>query len=155
MSSSIWTVRAPLTPWARAWLMVLAFALPLGFWCLVSYVPFIWHPQVLVESPGDARVKGTYDYLAEGQRVELEVFEKRNQELSAAGAAPQDMFHPNDDKWSGEHASSDVAFTPGILFCNKPIVGEPAIVDLGVTALNYLGRSVPASFEGKPLLREE
>jgi NitT/TauT family transport system permease protein len=87
MSSSIWSVRAPLTPWARAWLMALAFALPLLFWCAVSYVPFIWHPQVLVESPGDTRVKGTYDYLAEGQRVEREVFERRNQELLAAGAA--------------------------------------------------------------------
>jgi NitT/TauT family transport system permease protein len=86
MSGSIWTVRAPLTPWARAWLMTLAFVLPLAAWCAVSYLPFVWHPQILVESAGDSAIKGTYDYLAVGQRVEREVFEKRNLELAGAGA---------------------------------------------------------------------
>ena len=71
---------------------------------------------------------------------------------SAAGAAPKDVFSPNDDKWSGEHASSDIATTPGIFFSNKPVNGEPTLLDLGVTAIEYLGLSVPAKFEGKGLL---
>lgn len=71
---------------------------------------------------------------------------------SASGAAPKDVFSPNDDKWSGEHASSDVAFTPGILFANKAVNGEPTLLDIGVTALQFLGLNVPASFEGKGLL---
>lgn len=71
---------------------------------------------------------------------------------SASGAAPKDVFSPNDDKWSGEHASSDVASTPGILFANKPVNGEPTLLDIGVTALQYLGLNVPAEFEGKGLL---
>jgi NitT/TauT family transport system permease protein len=87
MSTSLWAVRAPLSPWARAFLMTLAFVLPLAAWCAVSYLPFVWHPQVLVSSAGAREVKGTYDYLAEGQRVEREVFEARNQELARAGAA--------------------------------------------------------------------
>jgi NitT/TauT family transport system permease protein len=83
--STLLKIRAPLSATARAWLMVCAFLLPLGAWCAVSYIPFVWHPQVLVEHPGDTSLKGTYDYLAEGQRVEREVFEQRNVQLAGAG----------------------------------------------------------------------
>lgn len=83
--SSFLKIREPLSPWARAWLMICAFALPFLAWCAVSYLPFVWHPQVLVENAGDSTLAGTYDYVSEGQRVELEVFEARNQELAKAG----------------------------------------------------------------------
>ena len=71
---------------------------------------------------------------------------------SAAGAAPGDIFSPNTNKWSGEHASSDVAFTKGIFFSNKAIAAEPTLLDIGVTALDSLGAKAPADFEGKSLL---
>lgn len=72
---------------------------------------------------------------------------------TVSGSAPEPLFEVNDDKWSGEHGSSDVANTPGIFFSNKKTNTEtPRIIDLGVTALQYLGASVPADFEGKPLL---
>lgn len=70
---------------------------------------------------------------------------------SAAGAAPQDLYVINDNKWSGEHASSDHAFTSGILFSNKPLGSGATLLDLGVTALDTLGVTVPADFEGKTL----
>jgi len=72
---------------------------------------------------------------------------------SAAGAAPKDLFSPNDDKWSGEHAASDVADTPGILFANRPMEPNAAIIDLGVTALAFLNVKPPDDFEGKPLIK--
>jgi NitT/TauT family transport system permease protein len=65
---------------------VLAFVLPLLLWSVVSYVPFVWHPLVHVRDPGDVNVPGQYSYVAEGQLVEREVFEKRNQELGKANA---------------------------------------------------------------------
>lgn len=71
---------------------------------------------------------------------------------SAAGAAPKDLFAPNRDKWSGEHASSDLAITPGILFSNQKLKAGATLVDLGVTALSRLGATVPADLEGKSLL---
>ena len=71
---------------------------------------------------------------------------------AAKGAAPNDVFEPNTDKWSGEHAASDVDFTPGIFFCNRPVDGDPSLIDLGVTALEYLELAVPEDFEGKGLL---
>ncbi len=71
---------------------------------------------------------------------------------SAKGAAPKELLEPNDDKWSGEHAASDIASTPGILFVNRPIaVKDPRLEDLGVTALAYLGKAVPKDFEGRNL----
>ena len=74
---------------------------------------------------------------------------------SAAGAAPPDVLSPNTSKWSGDHAASDVAITPGILFSNKPLGKEPSILDIGVTALSHLKLSVPKEFEGKSLLPSE
>jgi NitT/TauT family transport system permease protein len=64
----------------------MAFLLPLATWSIISYVPFVWHPSVLVHDAGDTSVPGDYSYLAEGQLVEREVFDNRNAELRAAGA---------------------------------------------------------------------
>ncbi len=64
---------------------LLAFALPFLLWCAVSYVPFVWHPLVLIHDPGDTSVPGTYSYLAEGQRVDRAEFDARNRELAKAG----------------------------------------------------------------------
>ena len=70
---------------------------------------------------------------------------------SAAGGAPAQLFSPNDDKWSGEHAASDVACTPGIFFANQALAPNPGIIDIGPTALKRLGVDVPPDCEGKPL----
>ena len=55
--------------WRGKWILgVGSFLLPLAVWCVLSYVPFVWHPQVLVTSPG--RV----DYFQSGMRVDKDVF---------------------------------------------------------------------------------
>ena len=72
---------------------------------------------------------------------------------AAKGSAPDALFEDNLDKWSGEHAASDVKNTPGILFLNRPLAKEnPKIIDVGVTALKALGKDVPADFEGTAFL---
>jgi NitT/TauT family transport system permease protein len=76
-------------------LTLVAFLLPLGVWCLISYVPFIWHPLVEIVHPGDRSVPGLYSYVAEGQLVDRDVFEKRNAELSAAEAELARGFRAN------------------------------------------------------------
>ena len=76
----------------------------------------------------------------------------QTEKSSAAGAAPKDLFSPNLSKWSGEHASSGRSITPGIFFSNKKLRSEPALADLGVTALDYLGCTPDPSFEGNTLL---
>jgi NitT/TauT family transport system permease protein len=79
-------VRHPLSPRAQAVAYVLAFLLPLFVWCLLSYTPFLWHPQVLVADAGDTSVTGQYSFVSVGQRVDRNVFDGRNVELAAAGA---------------------------------------------------------------------
>ena len=81
-------VRAPLPPRASLVAGVLAFVLPFLAWCIISYVPFIWHPLVHVRDAGDVNVPGEYSYVAVDQLIDLEVFEKRNQELAQAHAKP-------------------------------------------------------------------
>jgi predicted AlkP superfamily phosphohydrolase/phosphomutase len=71
---------------------------------------------------------------------------------SAAGAAPKEVFSLNDDKWSGDHAASDVATTPGMFFSNRLLAENLAIIDIGVTTLACLGVDVPCDFEGVSLL---
>ena len=71
---------------------------------------------------------------------------------SAAGAAPREVLSPNNDTWSAEHAAADPLTTPGVLFANQPLAANPRIIDIGPTALRYLGVALPPKFEGKPLL---
>lgn len=88
MALPLLRVREPLSPTARSVATVLAFLTPLALWALVSYVPVIWHPQVLVTDAGDSTVKGTYDFLAANTRVDLQSFVLRNEELAKAHAKP-------------------------------------------------------------------
>ncbi len=78
----------------------------------------------------------------------------QTEKISAAGAAPAEIFSTNDDKWSGDHAASDVASSHGILFSSCTLQPNAAIIDLGVTVLARLGLEVPETFEGKSLIRE-
>ncbi len=64
----------------------MSFVLPFAIWCSISYIPFIWHPQVLVLDAGDSSVAGSHAYIGVDQRVDTEVFEARNRELRNAGA---------------------------------------------------------------------
>lgn len=46
-----------------------SFLLPLLIWCAVSYLPFIWHPKMLVEVPGGV------EYFRAGMLVDKNVFQ--------------------------------------------------------------------------------
>jgi len=69
MSQTGWfAVRAALPPRRKLLLGIAAFVLPLLLWCAVSYLPFVWHPQVQITQPGDV------DYFQVGMRVDQAVF---------------------------------------------------------------------------------
>ena len=72
---------------------------------------------------------------------------------SILGGVPPGLFADNPKKWSGDHAASDVAETPGILVSNRPLPREnPAIVDLAPTALRFFGKTPPAHYTGRSVL---
>lgn len=60
------TPRKPLTPKQNHLLMLFSFALPILIWALVSYTPFLWHPQMEISEPGSV------SYFRSGMRIEKE-----------------------------------------------------------------------------------
>lgn len=88
------TIELPVAP-ARSWLAVgrsvsprsrtllglSSFLLPLLVWCVVSYVPFVWHPLVVVGDPGGV------EYFKLGMRVDRAEFERQVAETAKAELA--------------------------------------------------------------------
>lgn len=75
-------VRAPLSRRARLILAILSFVLPVSLWSIVSYVPFIWHPDMLISDPGDV------DYFLPGMRVDKATFAQEIANAKTNGTAP-------------------------------------------------------------------
>jgi NitT/TauT family transport system permease protein len=75
-------VRAPLSRRLRAILAICSFLLPLALWSAVSYVPSIWHPDVLVSDPGDV------DYFLPGMRVNKATFAQELENAKVNHTAP-------------------------------------------------------------------
>lgn len=75
-------VRAKLSRRARILLAFASILLPLSIWSVVSYVPFIWHPVMLISDPGDV------DYFQPGMRVQNAMFATEVANAKANGTAP-------------------------------------------------------------------
>ncbi|MGZ3254231.1 MAG: ABC transporter permease subunit [Burkholderiaceae bacterium] len=59
-----------------------SFLLPLAIWCIISYVPFVWHPKVEVSNPGGV------DYFQPGMLVDKSVFQEEADNLKKSGGLP-------------------------------------------------------------------
>jgi NitT/TauT family transport system permease protein len=79
MNKPWFAVRQELSSRRRTFLAIMSFVLPLLVWSLVSYVPFIWHPQVEIVEPGEV------DYFRTGMLVDRAVFEQERETLLAEG----------------------------------------------------------------------
>ncbi|TVR15648.1 MAG: ABC transporter permease [Planctomycetota bacterium] len=68
MSTPWFSIRGELPAQRAALLTALSFLIPLGLWCLVSYVPpFTWHPDVTLTIAGDRA--GSHTVYGAGDRV--------------------------------------------------------------------------------------
>ncbi len=79
MNKPWFAVRKELSSRRRTFLAVMSFVFPLLVWSLVSYVPFIWHPQVEIIEPGEV------DYFRTGMLVDRSIFEQELETLRAEG----------------------------------------------------------------------
>jgi NitT/TauT family transport system permease protein len=75
-------IREPLAPGRASFLKLLSFLMPLALWCVVSYVPFVWHPLIKITSPGDS------DVFVTGQRFTPAGFKQENDSLIAEHLQP-------------------------------------------------------------------
>ncbi len=85
MSSAPWLApRVTLSPQREQVLTVLSFLLPLLVWGVVSYVPFIWHPNIEITEPGSV------SYFQEGMQIERASFqEEYDRQVEAGGELPR------------------------------------------------------------------
>jgi NitT/TauT family transport system permease protein len=82
MSLASWfAVRKELSPRKRSALGIGSFLLPLLVWCAVSYLPFLWHPMVLVHQPGDV------EYFQDGMLVDKTVYREEFISMQSQGKA--------------------------------------------------------------------
>lgn len=64
-----------------------SFLIPILIWCAVSYLPFIWHPQVQITDSGST------PYLQVGSRVDKNVFYSEAQNaINQYSAPPQGIL---------------------------------------------------------------
>jgi NitT/TauT family transport system permease protein len=79
-------VLKPISPRAKLVIGCLSFVLPVLLWGIVSYVPFVWHPQMLITEPGSV------DYLQAGMRMANAAF------ADAVAEAERDKKDPPEGK---------------------------------------------------------
>ena len=72
-------VRKELRARPRLVVTIMSFIMPILLWCLVSYVPWIWHPMVEITDPG------AVSYFKEGMLVDKDLFEKEAAALESTG----------------------------------------------------------------------
>lgn len=70
-------------------LVVGSFLLPLLLWSAVSYLPFLWHPNVAVTVPGDVA------YFREGMQIERDRFEAEVETAQQAGTTVPQGYRVN------------------------------------------------------------
>jgi len=75
-------VLKPISSRARLIFGCLSFALPIAVWSLVSYAPFIWHPQIEITDPASV------DYLEAGMRMDKHDFEAEVADARSENRAP-------------------------------------------------------------------
>lgn len=109
----LFSVLQPLTPRQRNWLGVLAFALPLAVWSLVSYVPWIWHPAMKITVPGDV------SWFSAGQLIARDDFAKEFARVQAAGGRVPEGVRANPIFLPAPHAVGRALFTA---FTTAPVL---------------------------------
>ena len=80
--STLFRVLRPLSPRARLAIGILSFVLPVGLWSLVSYVPALWHPQIMITDPGSV------SYLDVGAHLARDAYQGELADAKQEGRAP-------------------------------------------------------------------
>ena len=82
-------VLKPIAPRTQLVFGSMSFVLPILLWCLVSYVPFVWHPQILITQPGSV------EYLEPGMRMNRQAFDDEVADAGNDDKAPPEGYPAN------------------------------------------------------------
>ena len=125
-------------------LTLLSFLLPLSLWCVVSYVPWVWHPLVRVTDPGSV------DYFTEDLEVPRGDFSSECNKARAAGQALPEGVRVNPVYLPPPHAVARAfitAFQTPPRLPNEPWLHE----SLGRSIRTIVWGFVASSLLGLPL----
>jgi NitT/TauT family transport system permease protein len=112
---------------------VLSFVLPLLIWSAVSYVPWLWHPVVRIETAGDVA------YFVPGMLIERATFNEENIRLLEIGKKPASGKRENPVYLPAPHLVFKALFTA---FKTPPrLAGDPWLHE-------SLGHSIRIIFYG-------
>jgi NitT/TauT family transport system permease protein len=89
----------------RAFLGIGSLLIPALVWCLVSYVPFIWHPKMLVSDAGGV------DYFQPGMLVDKEDFRDESARMRERGLPPPEGVPANPIYLPAPHAVAKAFYT--------------------------------------------
>ena len=98
-------LKMELPPRRRLQLTILSFVIPIGIWALVSYVPFIWHPLVMITNPGDV------DYYSEGDEFPYSDYLEQIKEMKAQRMKPPEGYRVNPVYLPPPHAVARAFYT--------------------------------------------
>ena len=77
-------LKAELPHKRKVLLTVLSFLAPLLLWCAVSYIPWLWHPNVFITAPGDV------DYFTDDMDVPCADFQRELEKVrETSGVLPE------------------------------------------------------------------
>ncbi|MDF3057733.1 MAG: nitrate transporter permease [Rariglobus sp.] len=114
MSRPRWfAVRQDLSPSRKRLLGMTAFLLPLLLWSIVSYVPFIWHPNIKVIDPGEV------SWLRPGLQIPRADFAKEVATAQATGARVPTGERANPIYLPAPHSVARALYTA---FTTKPVL---------------------------------
>ena len=144
MAERWFAVRRELSPRRQSLLTVGAFLLPLLAWCVLSYVPFIWHPLITVTTPGGS------GFLAKDMMIDRAVFAEENVKLAAAGKPLGEGYRSNPVFLPPPHAVARALYTA---FLAPPVrKGEPWLHEsLGHSLTIILWGFIAAAVIGVPI----
>jgi predicted AlkP superfamily phosphohydrolase/phosphomutase len=72
---------------------------------------------------------------------------------TSGGSLSEQALERNDNAWSADHCA-DALEVPGVLWCNRPIRGNPSLVDLAPSILAEYGLPTPAEMTGRSVLTD-
>jgi len=127
----------------RLILTFISFVAPLLLWCVVSYVPWIWHPDMRITTPGDV------DYFTEDMEVPRADFQRELEKVRAAGGTLPEGVRVNPVYLPAPHQVARAFYTA---FTTEPRLDEPWLhQSLGHSIRTILWGFILSSIIGVPL----
>lgn len=109
-------IRQELSPGRRRLLLFLSFLIPIGLWSLVSYVPWIWHPDMQLSTAVKIESGEATTIFQAGDKVSVEYFDEIRERLGTMNAQAREEWEKTEEERS-EGAlghGADAAINPSL-----------------------------------------